>query len=211
MTLNLTRGGLTPAKIVNLTESGEVSFMFNPYEYTIKKRNSWKHEERKGQNIPKTTFHQGEPQSLSLTLHFDTLSVKEDVRKLTDKLLEMMMVVEGERDAKTGKSAPPKVAFQWGKLHFVSIITDMSQKFTLFMSDGTPVRCEVSITLEQYVDENEFQPQLPESSAPPANAPSTTTMTEGQRLDHMGDHREIASKNNIDNPHNVPPGTNLQT
>lgn len=210
MTLNLTRGGLSPAKIINLGSREEVHFMFNPFEYSLAKSNTWEKETAKGKNVPRHNFQSGGAQTLSLTLYFDSLQEKKDIRGYTDTLWKMMMVDEEVKNPRTGKSSPPPVAFEWGRLYFKAIITSMTQKFTLFTADGTPIRCQVDISLEQYVDENEFQAQI-SGLGPGQEAAETTVLVEGQRLDHVGDHREIAEKNNIDNPNNIPSGTSLST
>jgi hypothetical protein len=209
--MNLTKGGMSPAKIVNLSTQEEVLFMFNPYEYTLAKQNTWETEWGKGQNVPHHNFQRGGSQSLSLALHFDSLLEKKDVRGYTDMLWKMMMIDEQEIDAKTGKGSPPPIAFEWGKLYFKAIITSMNQKFSLFLADGTPVRCTVDVKLEQYVDENKFQPQI-QGMGQGQDPPPTTTVVEGDRLDHVSNNpRSVANNNNIDDPLNVPPGTTLST
>jgi hypothetical protein len=218
MTRNLTRGGLVAAKIVNLATREEVRFMFNPFEYTISKQNSWEKKSVMGQNIPQVVFQQGGAQTLSLTLHFDSLPQGTDVRRFTDPLWKMMMVNEQAENPRSGKSSPPAVAFEWGRLYFKSIITSMSQKFTLFNPDGTPVRCSVDVSLEQIIDENNFQPQVAGQSGG-QTAPRSTTVIQGDRMDHIAtsssgspdNWRSIAETNNIDDPLRIRPGQDLKT
>lgn len=216
MSLDVTRGGLAPARIINLTTKEEVKFMFNPFEYTIKKTNTWEKEDGKGRNVPKMNFQKGGAQTLTLTLYFDSRVTGQDVRGYTSPLWKMMMVEQQRKNNTTGKSSPPVVAFDWGKLYFKSVITSLSQKFTLFDEKGVPLRCQVDITLEQFVDEGEFDAQIP-GQAPGQGAAPTTTVVEGQRLDHVAAqdgnpnaHRQIAEQNNINDPQNVPPGTRLR-
>lgn len=213
--MNQTKGGLAPAKIINLSTQDEVLFMFNPFEYTISKSNTWEKETAKGVNVPKQVFQRGGAASLQLTLHFDSMKEQEDVRGYTDTLWKMMMIDDQNRDSVTDKGSPPVVAFEWGRLYFKAIITKMDQKFTVFMADGTPVRCTVTVSLDQYVDENDFQAQIP-GLPPGQGASESATVVEGDRLDHVAassgsDHRTVAEQNNIDDPTNVPPGTSLRT
>lgn len=218
MPLNVTQGGLVPAKIVNLVTNEEVRFMFNPYEYTISKSNTWEKKAVTGKNLPRVSFDHGGAPSMSLTLHFDTLKDGKDVRGYTDTLWKMTMLDESTENTRSGKSAPPPVAFEWGRLYFKAIITSMSQKFTLFLADGTPVRCQVDVSLEQFLDENEFQPQI-QGQTGGQTAPRTTTVTQGDRMDIIaanttGDSsnwRTVAENNNIDNPLNIQPGQTLRT
>lgn len=225
MTLNLTKGGLSPAKIINLATNEEVKFMFNPFEYGITKDNSWERKPVIGENIPMIVFQHGGAQKLSLQLHFDTLAEDIDVRQHTDTLWKMMMVNTAEENARSGKSAPPPVAFQWGRMYFKSIITNMNQKFTLFKADGTPLRCTIDITLEQVADDTTFQPQptggsdSSSTASASGNRPSSATVIEGDRMDHIaanstGDasnYRQVAEANNIDNPMSIRPGQTLTT
>ena len=211
--MNLTRGGLSPAKIINLSTQDEVPCMFNPFEYTISKQNSWERESTKGKNVPKHNFQKGEAKILSLTLHFDSLAEKRDVRDYTYKLWEMMLIDTQSIDDTTGKGAPPAVAFEWGRLYFEAIITSMKEKFSLFLSDGTPVRSTVDVTLEQHTDDTVYEPQMQGQGAG-QGAPQTTTATEGDRVDNIAsanntDQRTIAEQNNVDDPMNIPPGTTL--
>lgn len=216
MTLNLTKGGLSPATITNTLNNAVVRFMFNPFEYTISKSNTWQDKPVVGQNLPMVTFQQGGAMTLSLTLHFDSQADGADVRQYTDPLWTMMMVDESTTNTQSGKGEPPPVIFEWGRLHFKAIITSMSQKFTLFSDTGVPVRCSVDVSLRQYLDERDVAPQTGGTSG--GSAPRTATVVEGDRLDHIAasstgsptNHRQIAENNNINNPNNIPPGTQLR-
>ena len=102
MGMNLTRGGLAPAKLTNLVSGAEVRCMFNPFEYTLTKQNSWENNPVIGQNVPEVVFQQGGAQSLRLTLHFDSLPQGDDVRKYTDPLWKMMMIDPSKRNERSG-------------------------------------------------------------------------------------------------------------
>jgi LysM repeat protein len=214
MTLNVTRGGLSPATIKNLLSNEVVKFMFNPYEYTITKQNTWQDKPVIGQNLPKVTFQQGGAQTLNLTLHFDSQASGGDVRVFTEPLWKMMMIDDSSKNSSSGKGEPPPVIFEWGKLSFKAIITNMSQKFLLFTENGVPLRCTVEVSLRQYLDEADIAPQTPGQTSTGSTS-TTTTAVQGQRLDNIAaengsNHRDVAEANNIDNPLNVPPGTQLQ-
>lgn len=205
-----TRGDLAPAKIKNLLTDEEVYFMFNPFEFTLTKTNKWTDKDNTGRNIPEVEFKGGGPVLLKLTLHFDTQLDGTDVRAHTDPLWKMMLIADQTRNQNTNKSEPPPVAFEWGRVYLKAIITDMSQKFTLFSEKGVPLRCQVDISLKQYLDETEQKSQIPGQPPGQGTTPSVT-MIEGDRLDNLGNHREIAAKNNINNPLNIPAGTTLRT
>ena len=210
--LNLTKGGLAPATLTNMDTNDIVNFMFNPFEYTLSKSNTWQDKAVTGQNLPYVNFQQGGAITLKLTLHFDSQALGTDVRNFTDKLWKMVMINEAKADAKTGKGQPPPVVFDWGKLHFKAIITSLSQKFILFTETGIPLRCTVDIDLRQYLDEPGETGAAQASSSTTTKAP--VTATQGQRLDNMtanpNDQRKVAEKNNINNPLKVPTGTKLK-
>jgi hypothetical protein len=213
MPLNVTRGGLEPAEIINEATGERVKCMFNPFEYTLSKTNQWQLDPQKGQNVPRVRFTNGGSQILKLALTFDTTLDGSDVRIHTDKLWKMMMVVESQADPQSGMSQPPEVSFAWGRLYFKAVLTNMTQKFTLFKPDGTPLRCAVDVTLEQKIDVDDYRDQQPLQGI--TGAPRSAQAVEGSRLDNIAAElaeegvdaiRRIAEENNIDNPLNIAPG-----
>lgn len=230
----LTKGGLTPGTITNLNDTSKVvKFMFNPFEYTIAKSTTWNETIVTGRNVPLVSFQQGSPMTLSLTLYFDTLDTRTDsgthtsVRDHTLNLWALMMVDEDNTNQTSGKSEPPPVAFEWGDVYFKSVITNLSEKLTLFSETGTPLRAEMTVKLQQYFDPNDTPPQIPSQPTWTTTAPKTSTFSAGMRLDLIGAFkgtvtkaietgqdaaqgmRDVAEKNNIDDPLNVPSGTQL--
>jgi len=215
--MTTTRGNLSAGKITNLSNNKIVYFMFNPQEYTITKSNTWTPRPINGTNLPLVSFQQGGPQSIALTLYFDSQRQNSDVRTHTASLWEMMMIDETKRNATTGKGEPPPVAFEWGQLYFKAVMLSLNEQFTLFNTTGVPLRCKVSTTLQQFIDESDLPPQTA-GQQPTSSSTTTTQMREGDRLDHVAtqnglppeSHREIAEQNNINNPTNIPTGTNIQ-
>ncbi len=210
-----TRGGLEPAIIINKDTGEIVRCMFNPHEYTLSKQNRWVRGETKGKNIPRLKFSQGGAQTLKLQLFFDTYAEGTDVREYTDPLWDMMMVNADKVNPRSNKSEPPAVQFRWGGLAFDAVITAISQKFTLFLKDGTPVRTTVDITLEQLSDDRDFARQNPTSGS--EASPRTHVVQAGERLDLIayqeygdaGRWRLIARANGLTNPLRLRPGQRL--
>jgi hypothetical protein len=210
-----TRGGLEPAVIVNKDTNDTVRCMFNPHEYTLTKQNRWERGETKGKNVPRLKFSQGGSQTLKLQLFFDTYAEGSDVRTHTDPLWQMMMVNSDKTNPRSNKSEPPPVSFQWGGLVFDAVITNMSQKFTLFFKDGTPARTTLEITLEQLSDDQDFARQNPTSGG--GEAPRTRLVKAGERLDLIAydeyedatEWRRIAQANALTHPLRLRPGQRL--
>ncbi len=160
---------LDHAEITNLDKGGTaIKCLFNPKEYAFTKTNQWKAAANKSTNVPSMEFGGGEPATLTMQLFFDTYDSghnAKDVRKeYTDAIWELMMVDKNLQDPKTKKGRPPKVHFQWGKAwSFDAVIKSIKQNFTLFLSNGTPVRATLDVTFQQVKDAKLFPPQNPTS------------------------------------------------
>ena len=212
MTQNLTRGGLEAAFLENLVNHDKVMCMFNPFEYSITKQNSWQQAAEIARDAPRVTFQRGGTMTLTLQLYFDTQADGKDVRDTTNMLWKMMLVDETTEHTDSGKSQPPEVAFSWGRLYFKAVITNMTQKFLLFTAEGTPVRAQVNVTLMQMFPDNELPEQAAGASAV-QNPVQAITAVLGDRIDNIaaqtGDpsnYRALAENSNVDNPLNIVPG-----
>lgn len=227
----LTKGGLVPGKLINKAKytstsdptsqsEGIVFFMFNPYEYTIAKDASYTVTPVKGQNMGETSFDNGEPIKITLNLYFDSTDTLNNgdfksVREYTKPLWHMIYIDENSRDTdKDKKGKPPRVEFRWGTYKFEGVVTNLTEKLTLFAEDGTPLRAEVSVTLQQHDDDKVTTSQVQSSWV--TTAPKTSTLKAGDRLDLINavsgtssGMREVAAANGIDNPLNIPNGTDL--
>jgi hypothetical protein len=212
---NTTRGGLEPAVIVNKDTDEKVHCMFNPNEYTLAKTNQWTQEKEKGKNISKLRFSQGGSQTLKLQLFFDTYAEGTDVRQHTDPLWQMLMINADKANHRTNKSEPPKVSFEWGGLQFLAVITSLTQKFTLFNREGTPLRTTVDLSLQQAVDEEDFGSQNPTSGG--GEAHKSRVVHAGERIDLIAfeeysdasEWRRIAEANGLTHPLRLRPGQRL--
>jgi len=209
------------ATIVNLETKEEIQCGFNPNTYTFDKKNSWPADQKAGGNVPQATFGGGSPATLTMELLFDTYSddgaKAEDVRtKYTDKLWALMMVDPKLKDKKSKKGRPPRVKFMWGKTwSFEGVITSLTQKFTLFLDTGIPVRATVNVTFQQSKDEAALAKQNPTSGG--IGGDRVWTVTEGDTLawiayKEYGDTslwRLIAEANNLDQVRRLAPGSTL--
>lgn len=205
----------TPVKAVihNLDTNEPVECMFNPNEYTFSKQNSWNFTNRKGENLPIPEFQSGQPTSLKIQLFFDTFETGEDVRKYTEKIWDLTRVNEKTKNPKTKKGRPPLCQFQWGKAwSFKAVVTNISQKFTLFGIDGKPVRATLDVTFEQVEDEGLYPPQNPTSGG--SEGQKLRVVREGERIDWIATTeygnptlwRLIAEENNLEDPLTLKPG-----
>jgi nucleoid-associated protein YgaU len=214
-----TRGKLDSAKILEVDKAGEkkpggisIDCMFNPFEYTVSKSNSYAEEAKNQGDTPQVQFKKAGSQTLKLSLMFDTYETGEDVSKITNDLWKLMESKTRKDGKKNKKIPPPEVAFEWGVFFFVAVITDMTQKFTMFTKEGTPVRAKVDVTFTQHIDRNDYPKQNPTSGGGPQE--EVRRLIAGDRLDLIaaevyGDAtkwRLIAERNHMINPLGLRPG-----
>lgn len=209
-------GELAKAEIyvVDGTRQGwTVVCMFRPKEYTITKQNSWQAGEAKGKGVPQLEFSGGGASTLTMELFFDTYEKGEDVRKHTEKVWELMKIDSMLTDRTTAKGRPPLCQFQWGPMiSFKAVITNISQKFTMFQSDGTPVRATLNVTFKETEEADKFPFQNPTTASRPGY--KARVVKEGESIDWIAYEeygnstlwRFIADTNNIENPMELTPG-----
>jgi Contractile injection system tube protein/LysM domain len=192
---------------------------FNPKEYTLTKANQWTKSKVGAKNMPPLEFSSGEPATLQLELLFDTFEQQKDVREVyTNALWDLMMVDQSLKPpGNDTKPWPPKVQFQWGSfLSFKAAVVNMTQKFTLFLADGTPVRATVNMTLKQTDDPNVRPGQNPTSGGD--GGAQVWTVGEGETLLGIAykvygtpnKWRRIAEANDLTRVRRLVPGTVLK-
>jgi hypothetical protein len=204
------------ARIVQVSDPGKgVTCHFNPNTFLLGKTILWETETNIGGDVSKISFSGGEAHKIGpIELLFDTTDTGKDVRDSYKVLLQLAEVDPKNKNSKTGKSEPPFCRFQWGKfLSFTAVITDITQTFTMFKGDGTPVRAKVKVTFLQVPEK--LKKQNPTSSSEPRKI---WVVHEGQRLDWIayqeyGDPacwRYIAETNNLADPRDLRPGQVLR-
>ncbi|MCA9997763.1 MAG: LysM peptidoglycan-binding domain-containing protein [Anaerolineales bacterium] len=216
-----TRGDLVPAQIYEVDESGKVKLgpsitcMFNPFEYTVSKSNSYVDADGSLGSGTKLELSNAGAQTLKLKLIFDTSPTMDDVSLITEKLWVLME----PKKSTVGQIKPTAsyVAFDWGVFCFVSVITSMTQTFTLFTPTGKPVRAKVDITFTQYIDQNDYKGRRQNPTSGGSLIEQVWTVEAGQRLDYIAtavyddptQWQLIASHNQITNPFQLRPGQKL--
>jgi len=205
---------LTKATITNLFNKEKLTCLFNPGEYTIAKQNNWQAKGVVGKNVPKVDFTGGGARSMTVELMFDVFEDPAgDVRTYTDKLWDMTMIDPNQKNTKTNKARPPHVLFQWGEnWHFRAAITNLSIRFTLFRSNGVPVRALATVTLMEATDDTQQKGTNPTSRAEPGlkrrlvRPRDTLATISHEEYGSPNYWREIAEANGIDDPQGLQPG-----
>ena len=98
---------------------------------------------------------------------------------------------------------------------FRCVLESVKQKFTLFSSDGVPLRATLTVTLREYKTLNDQLEQLHLSSPDRTHA---HVLSQSESLAHVAqlyyerpaDWRAIADKNSIDDPRRLTPGVVLE-
>lgn len=199
---------LRKAVIENMDKQTKIEVLFNPKEYVIEKSTPWKEKEVKGMDSPDVEFTIGQRKRLSMELFFDTSDDKTDVRDYTDKIEELMMV-----DADT--HVPPILMFSWGSLDFKCVLEDLSQRFTMFDSDGKPLRAILKVLFKEYFPSADQMKKKPRNSA---DHTKRLVLREGETLQSLAAKeygspkhwRLIAETNSIEDPMNIKSGTLLR-
>lgn len=135
---------LVKAKLIDHDGLGiDLNVCFNPKEFSVEKQVQWTPKEGSISDEPPEEFSKPTPATLNVTLHFDTYEDKTSVvDKFTGKLEKLALIVPD-------KKRPPLCSFIWGKFVFQGVVESLSQKFTMFLSDGTAVRCEATLKMKK--------------------------------------------------------------
>ncbi|MEH2032164.1 MAG: LysM peptidoglycan-binding domain-containing protein [Nostoc sp.] len=201
----LEKAFITP---INGSRSGEtIPVLFNPTEYSLETSNQFQRTAVPGTSTPVTQFVNGNTQTLTMDLFFDSYEKQEDIRNYTKKVTSLL-------DIDPALHAPPVCEFHWASLNFKSTIEQITQKFTLFLDSGVPVRATLSVTFKEYRTLTE---QLQTIHKESSDRTKRITVKQGDRLWQIA-HREyedsslwrsIANANKISNPRILAVGTEL--
>lgn len=192
---------------------GKIDFQFNPQAVRIAKTLKPKEQKGAGQNAPTPQFTGGDAATLEFgEILFDTFETRTNVYQACVTKLEQLIKVDEHLHR------PPQVMFIWGVgwgdqkegqintgLWFV---TGLDVNYTMFLPDGTPVRCTAKLTLQEV-------PQPTTKSSP--DTAHVHLVTRGDSLqaiahseyDDPAQWRRIAEANGIDDPVALQPGRRL--
>jgi contractile injection system tube protein/LysM domain-containing protein len=189
---------------------------FNPTEYSISKSVKYKSTLTSTLNAPGLTFSGGESRQLKLNLFFDVTEPiggkqYKDVRQLTNKFVAITRI-KRNRD-----NRPPVCIISWGSnppensdFPFRGVITDLTQNFIFFASDGRPLRAKLDVTFTE-------DPSIEEDQRRTDPDFTTRIIKSGDTLSGIAFEvykdptrwRIIADANNLDNPRHLEIGKPL--
>jgi len=207
--MTMSTGELTKAYLINLETNEHIPCLFNPNQYSISKSNSWKEKPTQNSNVPRLEFTGGGPTELKLDLFFDTYESGGSARDYVKRIINLTKISQSG----SGDREPPRCRFSWGtNFEFEAVVSNVSARFTLFRSDGTPVRAVVSLTLKECKDPEVQRRQNPTSQG--TTGQKVWVVRPGDTINGIaaaeyGDPtvwRVIADANNLDNPMDLRPG-----
>lgn len=206
---------------------------FNPTEYTLNKGAQFAEVAIPGLDSSMLQFVRGQTETLSLDLFFDSTETGMDdsavsVAKLTDQFYQLVKI-----DGKT--HAPPICFFCWGsdfpgqrsyaslgegtgsqqRHGFKCVVESVRQRFTLFSSQGVPLRATLTVSLKEY---KTLAEQIAEINKQSADHSQTHAVAAGETLSQIANSvyedpsqwRAIADQNAILDPLDLKPGTILE-
>ncbi|MEV6923684.1 LysM peptidoglycan-binding domain-containing protein [Dactylosporangium sp. NPDC051485] len=149
-----------------------------------------------------------EPETLSLELFFDTYESGQDVTRATRRIA---VLAEVDREL----HSPPVCRLSWGIQSeiFTGVLTQLDQRFSMFLSDGTPVRATLQCTFTEY----QTSATAKANEVHSADVVKVRTVRRGDTLASIAAQeyqdsarwRDIAVANAIASPRTLLPGTVL--
>src|SRR5579884_1720997 len=145
---------LEKALITNTVTGDKIPVLFNPTDYTVTQDINYARAAVPGLSQPLLQFVNGNVPTLEMELFLDTneavqsngsviAAAGSDVRTLTQQITNLMAI-----DSST--HAPPILLFTWASLSFTCVLARATQKFVMFLSDGTPVRARLQVSFQGY-------------------------------------------------------------
>jgi nucleoid-associated protein YgaU len=207
-----------------------IAVQFNPTEYSLNKSNQFADVAIPGLDSPVIQFVRGDSEKLSLELFFDstengTGAKAVAVTAANGKLDQLYRLIKIE--SKT--HAPPIVRITWSDFFpntaagfatesstvFDGVIESADRKFTLFNSNGVPLRATLTLSIRQY---KTLEEQLQELNLQSADHTRVHVVRQGESLpqiayDEYKDParwRLIADHNKLLNPRQLQPGDILE-
>lgn len=150
--------GLEKAIITNTVTHAQLPVLFNPSDYTVSQDINYAKAAVPGLSQPLLQFVNGNVPTLEMELFLDSneavvsngrliAAAGTDVRVLTRQITNLMMI-----DSTT--HAPPVAVFTWSSLTFTCVLARVTQKFVMFLGDGTPVRARLQVSFQGFNNSN---------------------------------------------------------
>ncbi|MEQ9495395.1 MAG: LysM peptidoglycan-binding domain-containing protein [Deltaproteobacteria bacterium] len=206
-----------------------VSGFVNPAEISFEKAVQLAEVNIPGLDSPIVQFVRGRAETLNVELFFDTTdngmgSDAVPVTRLTDRVYQLVKI-------RPETHAPPIVTFAWStegfpgskldadfgsqkRNDFVCVVERVQQRFTLFSSNGVPLRAILTVALKEYKTLEEQLKELnlkqKQTKIHQATERDTVARVAASAYGDAGSWRTIAEANDLDDPLDIPPGVPLR-
>ena len=214
-------------RLESQTTGKPLEVQFNPTEYSLSTGNQFAEIAIPGLDSPVLQFVRGNSEKITLELFFDTTddgtgSKAKSVTEKTDPFYRFVKI-----DPKS--HAPAVYRLTWGKNFpntsasydgkainvFDCVVESVDRKFTLFNSDGVPLRATITLKLKQY---KTLEEQLKELNLQSSDHTRVHIVRQGETLPQIAyaayedpsQWRLIADHNRLLNPRKLAPGTVLE-
>jgi len=206
------------AVITNTVTGAKIPVMFNPEEYTLNREINYAQAAIPGLSGPVLQFVNGNMQTLEMELFLDSYeehrvnnrvinSAHDDVRTYVAQTTNLMNI-------EPSTHAPPVLLFTWASLSFTCVLARVSQKFIMFLPDGTPVRARLQVVFNEF---RNVDLEAKEVKRETADYTKRYVVNQGETLSGIagssyGDPalwRVIALANAIDRPRDLTAGQEL--
>lgn len=189
----------------------EFEVMFNPQEYSLKYEIESDASQGIGTSGSEPTFKKIKPQDLSLDFTIDGTGVSGEDVDVPEKVSEFLNVAY---KYKGDEHRPRYLKVSWGTLVFKCILKTASVKYTLFNSDGTPIRAKINATFNGFIED---QLRAAEEASSSPDLTHRRTVQEGDTLPLMcyriyGDSKyylQVAEANDLTNFRNLKTGQKI--
>ena len=209
---------LEKAKITNTVTGKSIDVMFNPEEYTVNRDINYAQTPVPGLSAPIIQFVHGNMQTLEMELFLDTYEAHREGNRLINKagadVRTLTRQITGLMSIDRTTHAPPVLLFTWGSLSFTCVLARASQRFVMFLPDGTPIRARLQVTFNEFKN---IDLEAKEIKRETADFSKLYEVRQGETLSAIAARiygnpalwRPIALHNNIDDPKALPVGIRL--
>ncbi len=186
--------------------------LFNPTEFTVQKTVPWVEQPTAGREGAAEQYTHSGRATLSLDLFFDTYEIGVDVRAFTQRIVRVASV--DPRDPQQQHPLVCKLVWGLGGVVFQGVLQSLTQRYTLFLPSGTPVRATLGCTFLEW--KSDWDKALRKLSAL-VDVSNNRALQVGESLSSIAaseyrdptDWRRIAEANGIDDPRAIGPGRAL--
>jgi len=189
--------------------------LFNPNTYSITKNVTWTGAPSIELNAPPLAFGGSDSRQLTLELFYDVTEpldgkAVDDVREETRKMVALTQI-------QRKRSRPPVVKITWGNdssgkfdFPFTGVVTQLTQKFTLFRATGKPVRATLNVTFKEFLNiEPDKHDTDPEFTTRLVKGGDTLSNIAAEVYSDPSLWRVIAEANQLDDPRHLAVGLRL--